>query len=57
MKILYRLFLVLFLFCFIPEAEAQKKNGIRPYTVATAYENLKKIIRLFRLSKQLIQKK
>lgn len=42
MKILYRLFLVLFLFCFIPEAEAQKKNGIRPYTVATAYENLKK---------------
>lgn len=42
MKILNSLFSVLFLFCFIPGAEAQKKNEIRPYTVATAYENLKK---------------
>ncbi|MDT0688907.1 pectinesterase family protein [Salegentibacter sp. F188] len=42
MKIQKSLFLVLLLFCFGLKMEAQEKNKIRPYTIGTTYEKLKK---------------
>lgn len=42
MKIQKNLFLILLLFCAGLKAEAQQKNEIKPYTIATTYEKLKK---------------
>lgn len=42
MKIQKSLFLILLLLSFFPKAGAQDKNEVRPYTIATTYEKLKK---------------